>query len=141
MKKRTLVIGTITVTALLAGGWALAQPWVFRYNLLKSLVVDRWTYVAQQSTCNVFAGAGDTFKVIDTNGTPGQTFATLLSAQSTGQEVGSITAPVTSWTASPTFGFSNPPPVCGQQPGPHRVQCHHRSGRVVDHFDVEHPPQ
>lgn len=26
MKKRTLIIGTIAVTAVVAGGWALAQP-------------------------------------------------------------------------------------------------------------------
>lgn len=100
------------------GGEAMPAPWVFRYNLLKSLVVDRWTFPALTSTCNVYAGAGDAFKIIDTNGVAGATYATLAAVQQAGKEAGSVTAPVSSWTLSPAFGFTNLPEVCGQRVGP-----------------------
>lgn len=100
------------------GGHAMPAPWVFRYNLIKSLVVDRWTFGAQRSTCNVYAGAGDAFKIIDTNGVRGATYATLAAVQQLGQEGGSTPAPVSSWIVQPTIGFLNPPDVCGQRVGP-----------------------
>jgi hypothetical protein len=111
------------------GGWHVPQRWIFRFNLLKSLVVDRWAFLAQESSCNVYAGAGDAFKVIDTNGVRGQTYSHVSAVQFVGQEGGSMTLPVSTWAGWPmlrdfgahslrAFNLDEPVQVCGQRAGP-----------------------
>jgi len=108
------------------GGTAFGAPWSFRFNLLRTLIVDRWAYVARRADCNIYMGDGDLFRIITTNGIPGVDYTSIASQEPYSRilpDSGLIESQFDSMTGAAGRVLPATPEVCGQPAGAAIVQA------------------